>query len=55
VLSLFEGNATVSLSAINFLDEDPPFVSVGPNYDPFTHDPRGRVLKLGLKYAFFQQ
>ena len=50
-VTLFD-NAYVSLSVINLADEDPPQASTDLNYDPFTHNPFGRMIKLGLRYNF---
>lgn len=53
VLTLLEDRATVSLSAVNLTDEDPPLnVDHELLYDPFTHNPLGRMLKLGVSYRF---
>ena len=53
IVRLFDDRAVVSLSAINLTDEDPPQVSADLNYDPYTHSPFGRMLKLGLTYNLF--
>jgi outer membrane receptor protein involved in Fe transport len=50
-VTLFD-NAFVSLSVLNLTDEDPPAASTDLNYDPFTHNPFGRMIKLGLRYSF---
>ena len=42
---------TVSLSALNLSDEDPPFANVEHAYDGMTHNPKGRRVKLALRYA----
>jgi len=42
---------TVSASAFNFTDEDPPEVYLPQNYDPYTHSPNGRMYKLQLTYT----
>ena len=39
-------------SVLNLTDEDPSFVPREMNYDPFTHNPFGRMVKLGLTYTF---
>lgn len=40
----FQGEGSVlTLGAKNVTNEDPPFVNVDGAYDPFTHDPRGRI------------
>ena len=38
-------------SLINIEDEDPPFMSREMNYDAFTHNPFGRMVKLGLTWS----
>ena len=50
LFSLFNDSTTLTLSAINLLDEDPPQASVDLNYDSFTADGRGRLLKIGFLY-----
>ena len=43
----------VSLSVVNVTDEDPPLnVDHELLYDPFTHNPLGRIAKLGVSYRF---
>ena len=37
---------------LNFTDEDPPYAGEDLNYDAFTHNPLGRIFKLGFTYAF---
>lgn len=49
---LFDDKALLSLSVINVFDEDPPHAATDLNYDAFTHNPFGRMWKLGLKYNF---
>ena len=39
------------LSGFNLLDADPPLVNWEASYDGFTHDPKGRRLKLSLMYT----
>jgi len=51
-VQLFDSSTYVSLSVINATDEDPPPASTDLNYDPFTHNPFGRMIKLGLRYRF---
>jgi iron complex outermembrane receptor protein len=51
-LSLFDDSTVLSFSVMNLADKDPPFTSTNLNYDPFTHDARGRMYKLGLTYAW---
>ncbi|HEX7036066.1 MAG TPA: TonB-dependent receptor [Pseudomonadales bacterium] len=43
---------TVFLSINNLTDEDPPFVRLELAYDPFTHDVRGRNVKVGVTTRF---
>ena len=45
-------NTIFSLSFINFTDEDPPFARLDYSYDPFTANPLGRVIKVGLNKRF---
>ena len=40
---------TITLGAANLLDEDPPYVAIGGNYDPRSADPRGRRVFLGVR------
>ena len=42
--------STFGLRVVNLTDEDPPFVPREMNYDPFTHNPFGRILKVGVTY-----
>ena len=37
---------------LNFTDEDPPYAGEDLNYDAFTHNPLGRIFKLGFTYTF---
>ena len=39
---------SITLGAANLLEEDPPYVDIGGNYDPRSSDPRGRRLFLSL-------
>ena len=48
--SFLGGQVRAIASVINIKDEDPPFMSREMNYDAFTHNPFGRMLKLGLVY-----
>ncbi|MYD42972.1 MAG: TonB-dependent receptor [Gammaproteobacteria bacterium] len=41
-------------SLINASDEDPPFTGIEMNYDAFTHNPFGRIIKFGMTYSFGQ-
>ena len=48
--SFMEDNALFTLSAVNVTDEDPPLARVDLNYDAYTHNGFGRMIKLGLQY-----
>ncbi len=37
---------------LNLTDEDPPYAGEDINYDAFTHNPLGRIFKLGFTYSF---
>lgn len=41
----------LTLSALNLTDEDPPFANVEHAYDGMTHNPKGRRIKLILRYT----
>ena len=47
-----DGRRDVVLSVINIQDADPPFMAREMNYDAFTHNPFGRMLKLGVTASF---
>ena len=49
---LFNESTDLSISVLNATDEDPPQASTDLNYDAFTHNPFGRMIKLGLRYRF---
>lgn len=40
------------LSMVNAFDEDPPFAQFDVNYDPYTHNPFGRTVKVSLSKTF---
>ena len=46
------GKLQAVASIINIEDEDPPFMSREMNYDAFTHNPFGRIIKLGATVRF---
>lgn len=50
--SINNGNSAVWLSIYNLTDEDPPYARLDLNYDPYTHNPFGRMIKLGLRHSF---
>lgn len=43
---------SASLGVVNATDEDPPLVQYALGYDPIVHDPRGRIVTLGLQRRF---
>jgi iron complex outermembrane receptor protein len=49
---LFEDSTSLSFSILNVADKDPPLAGTDLNYDPFTHDGRGRMFKVGLTYTW---
>ena len=42
----------ITVAALNLTDEAPPWVDIEQFYDGFTHDPKGRRLRVGLTYRF---
>ena len=48
---LSEG-VNIALSGMNLLDTMPPLVNIEQAYDGFTHDPKGRRVKLAVSYNF---
>ena len=42
----------LTLYAMNLTGEIPPWVNIEQSYDGFTHDPKGRRLKMSLTYRF---
>ena len=44
--------ACVTVSAINFTDEEPPLARLDLNYDAYTHNAFGRMIKIGIEYTF---
>ena len=42
----------VTLYALNLTGQIPPWVNIEQSYDGFTHDPKGRRVKLSLRYRF---
>ncbi|CAN5328262.1 TonB-dependent receptor [soil metagenome] len=45
-------DTTFSASIINLTDEDPPFARLDYSYDPYTANPIGRVIKVGVNKRF---
>ena len=50
-VSLMEDSLTANLSVFNLFDIRPPRAQTDLNYDPYTHSPFGRMVKLGLIYT----
>lgn len=46
------GGTTLSLGAINVFDKKPPLAQLNLGFDPVVHDPRGRVVYVGLNQKF---
>jgi len=44
--------ARITVSANNFPDEEPPLAGLDLNYDGYTHNAFGRVIKVGVEYTF---
>ena len=42
----------IALAGVNLLDAKPPLVNIEQGYDGFTHDPKGRQLKMAVTYGF---
>jgi outer membrane receptor protein involved in Fe transport len=51
-VSLMDDAAEVTLSVMNAFDEEPPLAPSEPGYDAYTHNPQGRIYKVGLTYSF---
>ena len=51
-LNLFNGNTRLSATVNNITDEDPPAASTDLNYDAYTHNPFGRIIKIGIIQQF---
>ena len=49
-VSFMEDRLLLNLTAFNLFDEAPPRTQTDLNYDPYTHSPFGRILKVGLTY-----
>ena len=49
--AFMNGDLVLTGSVINMEDEDPPYMSREFNYDAFTHNPFGRMLRIGLTYS----
>ena len=49
--SFMDDQLRAIFSIINIEDEDPPFMAREMNYDAFTHNPFGRMFRMGLTYS----
>ena len=49
--TFLDDQLTLTGSVINIEDEDPPYMSREFNYDVFTHNPFGRMFRLGVTYS----
>ncbi len=49
-LRLNEDRTRLFLSIVNITDEDPPFARLDLSYDPYTHNPFGRIIKVGVQH-----
>ena len=48
----FSDDILLTLSAVNAADEEPPIAFGDLMYDAYNHNPLGRIIKAGFKYAF---
>lgn len=44
--------SAVWVSIYNLTDEDPPLTPLDLNYDPYTHNPFGQMIKVGVRHRF---
>ena len=49
--TLLDEQLTLTASLINLRDEAPPYFSREFNYDPYSHNPLGRIFRLGVTYS----
>ena len=47
-----ESVSALLVSVYSLTDEDPPRARLDLNYDPYTHNPFGRMIKVGLHHQF---
>ncbi len=50
-VTLFNDSTLVSVGVTNLMDKAPPETATNLNYDPYTADPFGRMIKVGLTYT----
>ena len=48
--SMMDGKLDLIASVINAGDENPPFMSREMNYDALSHNPFGRMVRVGFQY-----
>jgi len=53
-VSLLQERLVLWASVVNLTDGDPPFTGREMNYDALTHNPFGRIVKIGLTYRLTQ-
>ena len=47
-----DSESAIWVSIYNLTDEDPPFARLDLNYDPYTHNPFGQMIKVGVRHKF---
>ena len=47
-----DDNTRLFASVVNITNEDPPQTLLDLNYDPYTHNPYGTIIKVGLQHRF---
>lgn len=47
-----ERGIDVTVSLLNLFDQEPPFANVEHSYDGMTHNPKGRRLKMTMRYSW---
>jgi len=50
-VTLFNDSTFLSVGVTNLMDKDPPQTATNLNYDPYTADPFGRMIKVGFTYS----
>ncbi len=50
-VGLLDEKLNLTASITNILDNDPPRTAQDLNYDPFSHSPAGRTIKVGFSYT----
>lgn len=52
LLNMQAAETAINFTVDNLTDEDPPMAYLDLDYDPFTHNPLGRTIKLGITTNF---